>query len=103
MTASVLQQKANDTVAHGTTELATKADIDELKASIDELENGQQRVESLLAQLLQDPVATQAHVHGDVSAGVATAAFKDDVAPDATEQTQTDACQSIVIASDNLC
>jgi hypothetical protein len=117
MSASVLLQKANDTVAHGTTELATKADIDELKTSLDELQasiyeikesvdeikTGQQRTESLLAQILQGQVATQAHVHEDVSTSAATAAFKDDAAPDVTEQTQTDACHLVVIACDNLC
>jgi hypothetical protein len=110
MTASALLQKANDTVAHGTTELATKADIDELKTSldeikesVDEIKTGQQRTESLLAQILQGQVAAQAHVHEDVSTSAATAAFKDDAAPDVAEQTQTDACQLVVKACDHLC
>jgi hypothetical protein len=57
MATSALPQPASQTDAHSATQFATKADIAEVKASIEKLGTGQQRIEALLVLLLQDRAA----------------------------------------------
>ncbi|KAI4640606.1 hypothetical protein J4E93_008196 [Alternaria ventricosa] len=59
MPASVPLQRVGDTVTHGAVGLATKADLDEVKTSIDQIKAEQQVIKSLLMQLLQDRTPAQ--------------------------------------------
>ena len=92
MPASVPLQRVGDTVAHGTVGLATKADLDTVKASIDQIKAEQQVIKSLLLQVLQDRVSAHHAVPDRAATTVPTGGLNvsEDPATNVPSETQTD-------------
>jgi len=105
VTASVPLQRVGDTVYHGTVGLATKADLDAVKASIDQLKTGQQAIQSLLIQLLQAGTAAPRAVPDRAAPTVPTCGLKvsEDSATNVPSETQTDVDHSIAAAYKTSC
>ncbi|KAI4611336.1 uncharacterized protein J4E87_010529 [Alternaria ethzedia] len=91
-TASVPLRRVGDTVAHETGGLATKADLDEVKTSIDQLKAEQQVMKSLLIQILQAGTAAPRAVPDRDTPTVPTGGLKvsGDSATNVPSETQTD-------------
>jgi len=91
-TASVPIQKVGDTVAQETLGLATKADLDAVKASIDQLKTEQQEMKSLLIQLLQSRAPAHHAAPDRETPTVPTCGLKvsEDSATNVPSETQTD-------------
>ncbi|KAI4643962.1 uncharacterized protein J4E78_009743 [Alternaria triticimaculans] len=85
-------QRVGDTVAHGTVGLATKADLDAVKASIDQLKTEQQEIKSLLIQLLQGRAPAHHAAPDRETSTVPTCGLKvsEDSATNDPSETQTD-------------
>ena len=90
--ASVPLQRVGDTVAHGTVGLATKADLDAVKVSIDQLKTEQQEIKSLLIQLLQSRAPPHHAAPDRETPTVPTCGLKvsEDSATNVPSETQTD-------------
>jgi len=85
-------RKVGDTVTHGTVGLATKADLDAVKASIDQLKTEQQEIKSLLIQVLQDRAPAHHAAPDRETPTVPTCGRKvsEDSATNVPSETQTD-------------
>ncbi|KAI4645389.1 uncharacterized protein J4E79_010928 [Alternaria viburni] len=90
-TASVPLRRVGDTVSHETGGLATKADLDEVKTSIDQLKAEQQVMKSLLIQILQAGTAAPRAVPDRAAPTVPTCGLKvsEDSATNVPSETQT--------------
>jgi len=93
MTGSVPLQRAGDTVADVPIGLATKADLDAVKASIDQLKTGQQEIKTLLIKLLQGCAPAHHAAPDRETPTVPTCGLKvsEDSATKVPSETQTDA------------
>ena len=98
-------QKVGDTVAQETLGLATKADLDAVKASIDQLKTEQQEMKSLLIQLLQSRAPAHHAAPDRETPTVPTCGLKvsEDSATNVPSETQTDVDHSIAAACKNSC
>ena len=105
ISSAVLLQRVGDTVARGVTGLATKAEIDEVKASNAELKTRLERIESLLVQTLQDrPPAHHAVPDRETSTVTADGLkAREDSSVNGHPETQTDVDDSIAPAFDASC